>query len=304
MNELVSVIIPTYKRSIDVLSRAVNSVKIQTYQNIEIIVIDDSPDSYEKRVEVEKYMKSISSEKVIYLKNKQNIGGSLSRNRGIVAANGQYITFLDDDDEYMPQKVEKQLSFMIDNTCDLSFSDMVMYDSNEKVVDYREYSNIVSFENNELLKYHLMKHLTGTPTFMFKADKLREINGFDDAKMGQEFYIMLKAIESGLKIRYLKGCYIKVYKHLDGGISQGMNKIIGEKRLYKFKKNYFPILSVREKIFIRFRHWAVMVVAYKRNKMYFKMCGSGITAFVSSPWDFFKEVSKYIRKVVKYNKEI
>lgn len=295
---LVSIIIPTYKRRVDYLRRAVDSVMSQTYPNIELIVIDDSPKEYQYRDEIKKYMESIVSDSIIYHQNIKNIGGSLARNKGIELANGKYTSFLDDDDEYKSEKIEKQVRFMQKENCDLSFSNMIMYDVHGNIVDYRDYKDIPSFDNSTLLRYHLMKHLTGTPTFMFKTEVLRKIGGFEDAKMGQEFYLMLKSIERGLKIRYLDECDVMVYKHEDGGISQGKNKILGERNLYYFKKQYFNRLSKEEISFINFRHWAVMVVAYKRNNMYFHMLGAGIRAFFSSPLIFCEQVLSFLRKVI------
>lgn len=303
MNEKVSVIIPTYKREVKYLSRAVESILQQTYKNTELIVIDDSPSTYEHRNEIKNYMDSIKSDKVIYLQNEKNIGGSLSRNKGINKATGDYITFLDDDDKYLPEKIEKQLEFMISGGYDLSFANMIMHNDKEEVVDVREYKDIPSMDNEVLLHYHLMKHLTGTPTFMFESNKLKEIGGFEDAKMGQEFYIMLKSIEKGLKIGYLNDCHIIVYKHKDGSMTQGKNKIIGENNLYRFKKKYFNKLSTKEKMFVRFRHYAVMVVAYKRNNMYLRSLISGITAFLVSPHDFVKEVFGFIFRILRSRKE-
>jgi hypothetical protein len=66
---------------------------------------------------------------------------------------------------------------------------------------------------------------------MYKAEKLKEIGGFEDAKMGQEFYLMLKSIENDLSIGYLDDCNVIAYRHTSGGISQGKNKINGEKTL-------------------------------------------------------------------------
>lgn len=300
---LVSVIIPTYKRTVDYLSRAVQSVIAQTYENIEIIVIDDSPDTYEHRDEINHYMESVSNEKVFYFQNEKNMGGSLARNRGIALAHGSFISFLDDDDEYKTAKIEKQVSFMIEGDYDLTFSDMIMYSTNGAVVDYRDYKDIPAFDNDSLFHYHLMRHMTGTPTFMFKAEKLREIGGFEDAKMGQEFYLMLKSIERGLKIGYLPQCDVKVYKHADGGITQGKNKIDGENKLYAFKKQYFPQLNNKEIRFINFRHWAVMVVAYRRNRMIPQMIGAGVRALVSSPQDFVIQVRDYLQKVAINNRK-
>lgn len=296
---LVTVVVPTYKRNIGYLSRAVKSIQNQTYSNIEIIVIDDSPESYEERVNIKKYMDSIVSERIIYMQNEHNLGGSLARNRGIFAAKGKYISFLDDDDEYLKDKIEKQVRFMSQGGYDLSFSDMTIYDTKGHIVDYREYNDIPSFDNKTLLHYHLMKQMTGTPTFMYVKEKLWEIGGFEDAKMGQEFYLMLKSIEQGLKIGYLPECDVKIYKHEDGAITQGKNKINGEKNLYHFKKRYFPILNIRERMFVRFRHWAVLAVAYKRNCMYLKMIGAAMVSVFCSPVDFVIQVTKFISNVLK-----
>lgn len=297
----VTVIIPTYKRSVDYLSRAVTSVQNQTYPNIEIVVIDDSPSDYDGREEVKQYMNSIADEDVKYFQNEKNMGGSLARNRGIELASGEFISFLDDDDEYMPEKIEKQVKCMLYTGVDLSFSNMIMYSPSGNVVDFREYNDIPSFDNDALLHYHLMKHMTGTPTFMFKTEKIRAIGGFEDAKMGQEFYLMLKSIERGLSIGYIPECDVKVYKHAEGGITQGKNKIDGENRLYEFKKGYFKQLNDKEIRFINFRHWAVMVVAYKRNSMYAQMLGAGVKAFISSPVDFIQQVTGFVGKIRKHS---
>lgn len=296
---LVTVIIPTYKRTVEYLSRAVSSVLEQTYPNVEIIVIDDSPSNYEKRNDIKLFMKSLETEKIRYYQNQKNMGGSLARNRGISLSKGSFITFLDDDDEYKPEKIEKQIKFMIHGQYDLSFSNMIMYNASGAVVDYRDYKDIPAYDNESLLHYHLMKHMTGTPTFMFKTMELKKIGGFEDTKMGQEFYLMLKSIERGLTIGYLPECDVKVYKHTNGGITQGKNKINGEICLYEFKKQYFERLNGKEIKFINFRHWAVMVIAYKRNKMYPQMIGAGIKAFVSSPIDFFIQVTGFFYKVRK-----
>lgn len=301
---IVSVIIPTYKRTYEYLTRAVNSVLNQTYENFEVIVIDDSPDTYEFRNEIIEKMQDLAAKepRVKYLINEKNLGGSLARNRGIDIACGKYITFLDDDDEYLPEKLEHQVKFMEEQNCDLSFENMVMYNTDGAVVDVREYKDLEKFDNNTLLEYHLMKHLTGTPTFMFKTEELKRIGGFENAKMGQEFYLMLKSIENGLAIRYYPICDVRIYKHKDGGISQGRNKINGEMALYEFKKKYFDRLSKSQCAFINFRHYAVMVVAYLRNKMFFKAAWAAIRAFFSSPKDFFEQTFGFFRRISKVKK--
>ncbi|KAB7671700.1 glycosyltransferase family 2 protein [Bacillus sp. B1-b2] len=300
LNKRVSVIIPTYKREVKYILRAINSIKLQTHKNTEVVIVDDNPPDSEYRKHVMQFMQQFKDDdNVIYLMNPKNIGGSLARNKGINAATGEYITFLDDDDEYLPKKVAKQLEFMVEKDCDMSFTNLKLVNENKVVVDYRQYNSLKNFDNRNLLKYHLMRHLTGTPTFMYKAEKLKEIGGFEDARMGQEFYLMLKSIENNLKICYLNDCDVLAYRHNNGGISQGRNKIDGENTLYEFKKGYFHMLTRREKMFIRFRHYAVMVIAYKRNKNYFHALMSGIKMVLVSPVDFLSEVGKFFVNIFK-----
>lgn len=296
----VSVVIPTYKRDTKYLLRAIISIKNQTYKNIEIVIVDDNSLNSDYRQKIMEFMKQYKDNPdVIYIANPKNVGGSIARNNGINAATGDFITFLDDDDEYLPAKVEKQLTFMLNNDCDMSFTDLKLVNESKVVVDYREYTSLKKFDKTSLLKYHIMRHLTGTPTFMYKAEKLKQIGGFDDAKMGQEFYIMLKSIQKDLRICYLPECDVIAYRHREGGISQGRNKIDGENALYDFKKKYFDIFTYRERMFIRFRHYAVLTVAYKRNKEYLKALINGLTMILVSPIDFAKESSIFMINIFK-----
>ncbi len=103
MNPTVSVIIPTYNRA-NLVSRAIKSVLNQTYQDFEIIVVDDCSED-----NTEEIVKSFNDSRIRYIKHKKNKGGSAARNTGIKRARGKYIAFLDDDDEWLPSKLEKQI---------------------------------------------------------------------------------------------------------------------------------------------------------------------------------------------------
>ena len=104
-NEMVSVIIPTHNRS-NTLERAIKSVISQTYPEIEIIIVDDNANNEEERQKVKKIVENYNN--INLIQNKVNLGGGQSRNEGIKAAKGKYVAFLDDDDEFFPQKIEKQ----------------------------------------------------------------------------------------------------------------------------------------------------------------------------------------------------
>lgn len=104
-NPIVSVIIPTYNRA-HLIGRAIQSVLNQTYQNLEIIVVDDGSTDNTGEV-IKKFQEH--DKRIIYIKHEKNKGGSAARNTGIKAARGEYIAFQDSDDEWLPEKLEKQM---------------------------------------------------------------------------------------------------------------------------------------------------------------------------------------------------
>lgn len=294
----VSVIMPTCKREVPYIKRAVESLQNQTYENLEIIIIDDSPKDYDRRHEIKEYIEQLHDDRIIYIQNEVNLGGALARNVGIFKATGDYITFLDDDDMYKEEKVAKQVKFIEENDYDLIFSNMEIKNAKGAVIDVRDYHDIWSFENSELLKYHIMRHATGTPTYMFKAEKLKAIGGFDQAIMGQEFYLMLKAIENGFKIGYLDEYDVVVFRHKGEAISTGRNKIKGEKILQEKKKKYFHLLTKEQIRFINMRHYAVLAVASKRNKKYLSFIGYSLVSFTKAPIACIKEAYKFMKTVI------
>jgi len=99
----VSIVIPTYNRA-GLLSRTIQSVLNQTYQDFEIIIVDDG--STDKTEEV---VKSFNSKKIFYNRHEENKGANAARNTGIKASRGEYIAFQDSGDEWLPQKLERQM---------------------------------------------------------------------------------------------------------------------------------------------------------------------------------------------------
>lgn len=293
----VSVIIPTFKRS-EFLVRAIDSVLSNSYPNIEIIIVDDNFHDSDYRIQTKSIMEKYSNNpNVMYLLNPLHTGGALSRNEGIKIAKGDYITFLDDDDIYLPDKIKSQVIFMEEHDYEMCFTDLRLHDPSDKLVDYREYSFITDFSPQSLLRYHLTRHITGTPTFMYKTSYLKEIGGFSDTKVSQEFYLMLKTIENGAKIGYLPQSQTIAYLHSNEKVSTGRDKVDGEKALFAFKKKYFTQLTIREKIFIRFRYHIVMAVVGIRNKDNIFASLHALTAFFLSPVDTFIESYRFIHKL-------
>ena len=103
-NPLVSIIIPTYNRP-KYLQRAIESSLKQTYRNIEVIVIDDNS-NYNPLTIIEGF----KDNRIKYYKNSVNRGSVFSRNRGLSICSGDFVNFLDDDDEILPTKIELQVA--------------------------------------------------------------------------------------------------------------------------------------------------------------------------------------------------
>ena len=95
---LVSVILPTYNRA-RLVSRSINSVLKQTYNNFELIIIDDGSTDNTKQI-----INSFNDNRIVYLKHNHNKHASAARNTGIAKSKGELIAFLDDDDQWLPKK--------------------------------------------------------------------------------------------------------------------------------------------------------------------------------------------------------
>lgn len=284
---VVSVIVATYRRD-STLENALLSLVSQSYKSIEIIVVDDNADDkWSKRVEeIIKVVEKVSDYRILYIRNKINEGSAETRNIGVKSASGEFITFLDDDDLYLPNKIKNQVEHMIEVDADYCITDLDLYDEHNRLIERRNRKYIKQKKPANLLRYHLMHHMTGTDTIMFKRDYLLSIGGFPLINVGDEFYLMQKAIEAGGIFSYLPVCDIKAYVHKEiDGLSSGESKIKGENELFEYKKKYFDKLCFHDKQYIVMRHYAVLAFAEMRRKSYLKFMKYAIKSFISSPID-------------------
>lgn len=132
MAELVSIIMPSYNTA-KYIAETVQSVLAQTYQNWELIIVDDC--STDDTDEVIKPF--LADGRIRYFKNKKNSGAAVSRNRALREAKGKWIAFLDSDDLWLPEKLEKQISFMETNHHSFSYTDYEEIDANGRLTGVR-----------------------------------------------------------------------------------------------------------------------------------------------------------------------
>ena len=151
MQPLISVIVATYKHD-DMLLRALNSLASQTYRNFEIIVVDDNAnEEFNSRVNdvITKFRQENENIKLNYIVNKTNLGSAKTRNVGIDASNGEYITFLDDDDLYLPENLEKQIENMLKTDADYGLTDIILYYDDESLCEQRIRNYIKSYKKED-----------------------------------------------------------------------------------------------------------------------------------------------------------
>ena len=127
MAGLVSIIMPSYNTA-SFIAESIQSVLAQSYKDWELIIVDDcSPDNTDQVVKP-----YLSDERITYLKNEKNSGAAVSRNRALREAKGKWIAFLDSDDLWMPEKLEKQISLMEKNGYHFSYTNYAEIDTEDK----------------------------------------------------------------------------------------------------------------------------------------------------------------------------
>lgn len=290
---LISVIVPTYERS-SLLPRALDSIYAQTWKNIETVVADDNiPGSrWEKETYriLAPYMKR---EDFLYVKTVGGTGGGAARNLALRECRGEYVAFLDDDDRYLPEKLERQIRFMQKYDLDGSYHDVRWFDENERQVEYRSMNYTEDYSQEGLLKAHILHSIAPTAIYMFRRDQLLKTEGFGEVPSGQDFILMLRCIEKGLKMRYLEGAYVIQYLHGGKRISLGDNKVKGENMLYELKHNYFHLLTKQERTYVKFRHYAVLAFSSMRSGKLLRGIKYALMTAGSSPKYCVEESVRY-----------
>ncbi|GAB1440031.1 glycosyltransferase [Providencia sp.] len=170
---LVSIIMPCYNAE-KYISESINSVLAQTYTKFELIIIDDS--STDKSINI---ISEYQDDRIKLIKSNLNQGVAASRNKGIIAAKGQYISFLDSDDLWLPNKLEYQLT-KLQAGYDVVCSNYFTF-NNETDIKLRVSPAIIKYSS--MLKSNFIGNLTGTYN-------VSNIGKVFQKKIGHEDYVM------------------------------------------------------------------------------------------------------------------
>jgi len=166
MSELVSIITPCFN-SEKFLDECISSVINQTYQNWEMLIVDDSS-SDNSSILIKSYSKHDDRIKPIFLKD--NVGPAMARNTAISISKGKYLAFLDSDDIWLPEKLKLQINFMKKNNYSFVFSSYSVITSNETKPKYE-----VSVPEKISYKQYLKNTIIGCLTVVLDKEKFKNI---------------------------------------------------------------------------------------------------------------------------------
>ncbi len=189
----ISIIIPTYNRC-ETLKRAIASVFEQSFTDYEVIVVDDGSTD-----QTPAYCSSINNPQVVCRRFEENRGGNTARNEGVAHSSGELLAFLDDDDRWMPRKLEKQIAVMQDDSVDLCYTA-------KNVISWKVTAKRYSFlkpRYRDLHKSIMRDNFIGsTSSVIMRRSVLEEVGGFDPNLPGlQDYDVYIRILRKGYKIK-------------------------------------------------------------------------------------------------------
>jgi glycosyltransferase involved in cell wall biosynthesis len=224
----ITVVIPTYKR-FDYLERLLRSIEKQTYKDFEVIVVDDhSDDQHSYEGVIAKFKHSFTS--LTYLTNSQNSGAPHSRNRGINLAKGELIALVDDDDEWLPTKLEKQVAKFDEGNDKLgivyTWADVVN-SKGEKIGENR--SSIKGDARSEIINNCFIC----SPSVMLRKKALVDSELFDETFPScQDWDMWTRVIFNGYDCDFIAEPLVLYYKHDGPSIGTSPRALLGFKKYY------------------------------------------------------------------------
>jgi glycosyltransferase involved in cell wall biosynthesis len=230
---LVSVVIPTYNRA-RLLERAVNSVLNQTYRDIELIVVDDASADDTAGV-----IGGFRDKRIRYMRHPSNRGAPAARNTGISNARGRYIGLLDDDDQWYPEKLEKQVSKFseVSDAVGLIYSGYEVRDNEGRLL--RTY---LPEARGDVRRRLLLGTPIGSPTPLIRSICFQKAGLFDVFLKSCQDWDMWKRISEHYEFDYVPEILAIGYRHT-GQISSDFSAMIPgrtrmvEKHLAEFRRH-------------------------------------------------------------------
>lgn len=255
--ELVSAVIITYNRSLDILRRAVLSVLNQTYSPMELIVVNDCPDNRALSEDIRQMLEALDPN-IVYLVHEKNQGACAARNTGLAAAKGAFIGFLDDDDEWLPEKTAKQIALMGEGVA------LVGCDS------YRVTAGSVLYHHpvrpcDDPVSAILRTNFIGSTSFpLLRTECVRAVGGFDvNVKSCQDYDLWIRLI-AAYPMAFVEEALANYYYSEDSTFKRDDQKYIDGS--FFLMEKYRPLYESRPEDYLyRLNSGALTGLLVKRN---------------------------------------
>ena len=221
-------VITTYKRPVAVVKRAILSVLGQTYQDFELIVVDDSPNDYPERESIKSLVKNLNDNRILLIQHKETLGACAARNTGLNNSKGEFIGFLDDDDEWLPNKVEKMLELfaMEDDSVGLLYCKFFYLDET-KNIEWKPIKEFKKFKKGNVFKNLIIDNFVGSSSFpVLRTSYLREIGGFDERMLSCQDYDVWLRMSEKYNVDYVDLELVRFHIHQHDSIGKNNSKKI------------------------------------------------------------------------------
>jgi len=244
----VSVIVPTYNRA-DLISETIESILNQTYKNFELIIVDDgSTDN------TEKVIRKFKDNRIKYIKTDYSGVPARPRNIGIKKAKGEYIAFLDSDDMWLPEKLEKQIKvFQASNETAMLYTRFRTIEG--EIISNRIFPENGMYKSGNMFKSIYLRNLIACSSVMIKRSVLDQVGLFntDPNLIAIEDADLWLRIALKYNIKCTADLPLLIYRIHSQSISQGFiqrtkRSIILRKRYKKYAGNYLFCMAVLLKI--------------------------------------------------------
>lgn len=261
MSNKISVIITTYNRPYKLVERCINSVLNQTYNNYEIIVVNDTPKKFDTLREVSEGIKKLENE-VRYISDGVNRGACKARNIGVEHSNGEYLAFLDDDDEWCENKLEEQLKIIQEKDCVMvtCLQNMLVEDKKRKIqgMNFK-----LGKESTEItIEKLLLKNIVGGCSAPLICKEIfLKIGGFDNSlPAAQDYDLWIRLAKMG-KIYCINRTLLNYHIHKGDRISGDP-----EKKIYAYKHllEKYSHISKGDKRFFKNKYLVLSYCYYKK----------------------------------------
>ena len=217
---LVSAVIITHNR-LDLVVKAIASVQKQTYPDVELLVVDDA--STDGTLEKMTAMAAEKRFRYIYVPPEESKGGNHARNIGILASKGLYVAFLDDDDEWLPEKTEKQVTFLMSHSEILAVHCGKIFEYNFKVKKTRP---IEELPEGDYFERVWSKVPFTTSCLMVRRELFDRIGYFDEElRFWQEYELSIR-ITAVSQIGVVKENLV-LYRIVEKDANRLTNKVLG-----------------------------------------------------------------------------